>query len=198
MAEIWRRSQVDGDYEVSNLGQVRSIDRIVTSKSSRRASQYSRAFTGKMLKPFLSKSTGYLQVNLSNKTRMSVHRLVALEFCQPSSEGLVVNHKNGNRQDNRAENLEWVTSAENNLHAFRVLSRRPSSLNVFGGDHPTAKPVTGVCLSTGIARHYRSGMEAQADGFSGTAISHCCAGRQKTHKGHRWQFASPDYWGAAA
>ncbi len=52
------------------------------------------------------------------KTTVGVHRLVAMEYCDGYSDGMQVNHKNGIKNDNRAENLEWVTPIQNMKHAF--------------------------------------------------------------------------------
>ncbi|WGY37373.1 NUMOD4 motif-containing HNH endonuclease [Pseudomonas aeruginosa] len=197
MSEIWKCCAADDGYEVSNLGRVRSKDRQIIQGSSSRAKAYSRRMPGRDVKPFVSRSTGYLQVNLGGKKRHNVHRLVATAFCQGFDLGLVVNHKNGVRDDNRAENLEWVTQAENNKHAFDVLGRAPSTLGKFGADSPADKGVTRIDLATGEERRYGSAMDAVREGFDSGAISNCCNGRQKTHRGFAWKFTTRDYWEAA-
>lgn len=140
MEEIWAVVEICPDYEVSNLGNVRSVDRYVTVSASNRTKSYKTFYKGVKVNPFICKQTGYLQIRVKKK-KCSVHRLVAFAHCDGYAEGIVVNHKNGIRNDNRAENLEWVTQAENNLHAFRVNGRRPSSLGKFSGEHPTSKAV---------------------------------------------------------
>ena len=95
-------------YEVSNHGRVRRIQR--------------------PMRP--GRLHGYLFVTLSRKgvyTKGSIHRLVAEAFIGPIPGKMEVNHLNGVRDDNRVENLEIVTHAENVRHARRVLGRR------FGG-----------------------------------------------------------------
>ena len=76
-----------------------------------------------------SDKDGYRIVNLSknnNQKTAKVHRLVLAAFM-PSIEGKnYCNHKNGNKLDNRIENLEWVTASENHLHAFRAGLRKIS------------------------------------------------------------------------
>lgn len=64
--------------------------------------------------------TGYDTVGVHNKTHY-VHRMIAECFCRKGEGANQVNHKNGIRHDNRAENLEWVNATENNIHARRVL-----------------------------------------------------------------------------
>lgn len=104
--EIWHKCEVPYTrYEVSNLGRVRN------------------ARTGQVLRP-TKDGSGYLKVILCyqglQKT-CNVHTLVATAFVEGWREGLQVNHKNGVKTDNRAENLEWVTSSENHQHARDVL-----------------------------------------------------------------------------
>jgi hypothetical protein len=136
------------------------------------------------------RSTGYVQVMLPGRQKRSMHRLVASAFCEGEANWLVVNHKNGVRADNRAENLEWVTHGENLKHAFRVLGARRSSKGKFGESHATSKAVVRIDPTTGERHRYGSGMDAVREGFDSGAISHCCAGRAKVHKGYRWEKAA--------
>ena len=67
-------------------------------------------------------STGYKRVVLYTpiKQRFFIHRLVASHFVDGYDENLVVNHIDGNKQNNSVKNLEWVTRSENDLHAYRL------------------------------------------------------------------------------
>lgn len=88
------------------------------------------SLTNKVLKTDLN-SSGYRRVTLSSEgklCRIMVHRVVALTYINDNTEGLVVNHKDGNKLNNHYSNLEWVTQKENRKHAFRHrLVRRPNS-----------------------------------------------------------------------
>lgn len=99
----------EGFYSVSNLGNVKSLDRILPD---------GRKIKSKSLKKITNKN-GYQMVHLyknSKRTHCYIHRLVAISFLKSSNKNCV-NHINGNKSDNRVENLEWVTHSENNLHA---------------------------------------------------------------------------------
>lgn len=105
-SEIWRTIEGFPDYEVSNLGRVRS-------------NKYQKAL---IRKPRLG-TNGYYQVGLyvnGKRIRKSIHRLVAQAFIPGACNSLEVNHINGIKTDNTAENLEWVTSSENKMHAVRT------------------------------------------------------------------------------
>lgn len=78
-------------------------------------------------------SAGYLRVRVGKGKRVFIHRIVALLFV-PKVEGkLFVNHKDGDRLNNKAENLEWCTVSENALHAFSSLGRKPVCGSKHGG-----------------------------------------------------------------
>lgn len=82
---------------------------------------------------------GYLIVNLmidGKRKGIAIHTLVARAFCDGYKEGLTVNHKDGNKENNNASNLEWVTSKENTLHSIYVLGK-----NTIGKNNPNAKKI---------------------------------------------------------
>ena len=100
----------EGIYSISNLGRIRSER------------------NGIILSMWEDKD-GYLRVNLKVKGEVYqrlVHRLVGENFISNPYNKKQINHKNGIRNDNRVENLEWVTALENQRHKFNVLGYFPS------------------------------------------------------------------------
>jgi len=181
MIELWKDIPGQPGYQASNLGNIRGVPRTAKVKGG------VRSVKGMTLKAFPSGTTGYLQVALF-KARLSVHRLVALAWCDGYFDGAVVDHLNDNRQDNRAENLEWVTYSENTRRSFER-GRVPPSLGQFSADHPTSKAVIATNLATGEETTFDAAMDAVRAGFDSSSISRCCHGQSKSHKGHAWRFA---------
>lgn len=71
------------------------------------------------ISPTIPLSGGYLRVNI-NYTDCKVHQLVARLFIPNTFNKPTINHKNGNKHDNRVDNLEWNTQAENNINAYEI------------------------------------------------------------------------------
>lgn len=116
MEEVWKDiAGYEGLYQVSNLGRIKSLDRIVKRKS-----QPNLPIVGKILNPRKGKN-GYAYVSLSKEAKRktaNVHRLVAEAFVEKHEGCNVVNHIDGNKENNICDNLEWIDSARNNKHAF--------------------------------------------------------------------------------
>lgn len=115
------------DYEVSSEGKVRSIDRVRIHKHWKTGKDTEYHIKGQVKKP-LNSWDGYLETHLqythngnSKNYYARIHRLVAEAFIPNPENKPQVNHKNGNKKDNRVENLEWVTEAENTVHAMKKL-----------------------------------------------------------------------------
>jgi len=113
VSEIWGDViGYEGLYQASDQGRVK---RLVGY----------RCRVERLLKPCLT-TYGYLKVNLcrdGKRTNKLVHHLVLEAHVGEAPEGCQANHKNGVKADNRVENLEWVTSAENTRHAIDVLGK---------------------------------------------------------------------------
>jgi hypothetical protein len=177
MEEIWKDIEgYEGLYQVSNLGRVRSLDRLVTYKNG-----CNRMFKG-CVKRLYKKENGYLSVNMSkdgiDKTYY-VHRLVASTFL-PNLYGLPqVNHKDENKENNCVENLEWCTSIYNSTYnniAYKKADVLRKKVSQYLPD--------GTWIAT-----YASEMEAARQ--TGSAISHIsavCRGENSFAYGYLWKF----------
>lgn len=150
--EEWRDvSGFEGFYQVSNLGRVRSLDRVIKSCDGR-----SYSCKGQLLKPRLKK--GYLCLHLSNKPRnyhVTVHRLVALSFVDGYFEGAQINHIDGVKTNNTPANLEFCTSAHNVNHSIATGLR-----DNFGVKHWACKLTEDQVLE--IRKLYSEGMTQTA------------------------------------
>lgn len=187
--EIWKDiNGYEGYYQISNKGNVRSLDRFDGVHDRQ----------GTIIKPHM-KHNGYLQVGLrKHNTRkwLAIHRLVAIHFIENPDNKPQVNHIDGNKQNNNVENLEWVTAKENQNHATRIGLRnnmpkgeKHPNYGKCGENSKSAKPVIRKDPKTGETKLYKAKILAKDDGFDVTSISKCCHGKLKTHKGYEWYFA---------
>lgn len=121
MEEIWKPIDGFDGYLVSNTGLVKSMSRTI---DGRWGIGTGRIIPDKILKGFYNKD-GYHLVELSNRIRKQVHRLVAISFIENPNEYPIINHKDGNPINNHVDNLEWCSYAYNTQHSYNVLGRIP-------------------------------------------------------------------------
>lgn len=157
-----------GKYQVSNLGNVRSLNYNNTGKI-------------KTMNPGLC--SGYLRIPLSknNKTtKFLVHRLVANAFIENDDpvNKTQVNHKDENPLNNNVDNLEWTTPKENSNYGTR--NRRMAKAQ--------SKKVIGYSLTDNKVVILQSTGQTKKFGFDQAAVSSCCRGDRKTHKGYKWKY----------
>lgn len=182
--EKWKEVKNFEDYyEVSNQGRVRRKQSQVNTGIKHNEK---RIVKERILKPKETKR-GYLSLELSKngKTKtILVHRMVAEAFCEKENEEAnQVNHKNCNKKDNRAENLEWTTDRENKNHGIqnnlyeskRKISVRCKQLNkIFDSSYSAAEYINSKYYGNSkqvknVAAKIRaacSGIQANAYGFT--------------------------------
>lgn len=165
--EIWKDIEnYEGYYQISSLGRVRNA-------------KTNNILTGDI------NNIGYKRVCLytPTKKRFFIHRLVAYHFCEGYSEDLVVNHKDGNKQNNCADNLEWITRSENDLHAFRLKLRKAFPCQF------KHRIVAYDIHTNEIVKIYNNVQECCEDlKVTRTSVYNCCTGKQKTCRGYKLQY----------
>lgn len=172
MKEEWRKVGISPNYSVSSQGRIRNdITNCVLNPGS------------------WSKNSPYLRLLLpteNGQKMLCVHRLVATAFLGEPPNGYVVNHKDGNKQNNCVENLEWTTRSENDKHAYRMGLRHSTSAQIQKAIDATKRKV--INLSTGV--QYESIIAcARAIGGQSTGISKVLSGKRKRYKGMTFAYA---------
>ena len=157
----------EGWYEVSNFGEVRSVDREVNYKTSGKSFR-----KGIVLKPKINKH-GYKEVVLvmnSKRYCYRVHRLVALAFIPNPFNLPCINHLNEDKLDNKASNLEWCTQQHNTLYSMPTLTI--GQYDLFGNLIATFSHYTDAGNSVGGNKY---------------GVFKCCNNKLKTYKGYVWK-----------
>ena len=167
MEELWRPiPNYEGYYEASNLGRIRSVYR------------YKR-----VLKPMIS-NTGYERVDLfknRHRKQYSVHRLVAITFIDNPDNKPFVNHRDENKINNCADNLEWVTHVENCRYGTAIERRTKHfdyskrKINNAGQIEACSKPIAQYTKDGRFVRNWKSASEcARKNGWQISNIRRCC------------------------
>ena len=165
----------DGAYQVSDQGQIRSVDRMVTMIMKETLCRSFRP--GHVISPSMTKC-GYFGVSLykgGKGVHHLVHRLVASAFV-PNPLGLPqVNHLDENKGNNTASNLEWCTAKENSSYGTRP-KRLQTRVAMFTTNGYKVREFESVRDAASFVR------------CDYTSIVHCCRGEQKTAKGYVWKY----------
>lgn len=147
--------------------------------------------SGTIRKPYFT-TKGYLRVTIGNKS-VSIHRLVAAAFVPNPSGHVEVNHRDGDKANNAADNLEWCSRSENMRHAYanglhpgvRLCGEASPNWMRNGSRHPQSMAVR-ASFPDGTFRDYESQGLAARDGFTPSKISQCVNGVRKSHGGASW------------
>lgn len=183
MEEIWKDIKgYEGLYQVSNLGRVRSFDRLVKRKDGRTFVHY-----GKILSPS-SNGNGYQHLILTKDGKhkdVLVHRLVAEAFL-PNPDNLPqVNHKDERPDNNCLDNLEWCAISYNCNYGRHKSNLSKSVTNTSG------KKIYKCTTEGEPIMGYKSVKDAAYDcGLKPTNICNVLKGHNKTAGGFKWRYAS--------
>lgn len=164
MEETWKTIPHENleKYEVSNSGKVRI-----------KLSQH-------MMKPYMANN--YMMCSFTNpitknRDRILVHRLVAKAFISNPDKKKVVNHMDGNKMNNHANNLEWVTMSENTQHAINTLGRAKSNKSVYRIDDAGNK-----------VKYESITVAAQNNNTTRENIKSCLRKKSQTAIGYKWEY----------
>lgn len=177
MNEIWANIKDYEDYQVSNLGRIRSYknNKVI------------------ILKGWIQ-NTGYLTITLNNK-KYSVHRLVAETFIHKEKGKDYVNHIDGNKLNNCVDNLEWCTCKENIQHAFKT-GLMNNAIEKMARKKIRAKYINQYDLNGNYIKTYHGSVEAQKElnlkGISVNSrnIRNVCNGKRNKAGGFIWRYSN--------
>lgn len=169
--EVWKDVKgYEGHYQVSNLGNARSLDREVLNQG------VVQPIKGRILKAGIRNGYKSVVFSLNGKVKNhSMHRLVAEAFIDNEYNLPVVNHIDENKLNNAVNNLEWCTQRENILKSSKQ----------------TCKPreVAQYTLDGALVKIWHSASRASKDTpFDDSLIRKCCTGERNKHKGYKWAY----------
>ena len=200
MREEWRPLVgYEGLYEVSNRGNMKSLERTVWDNRG-----YYRTVPERILKP-MKDSSGYLQVKLwkdGKAKKYLVHRLVAEAFI-PNPDNLPqINHIDENKQNNCMDNLEWCSRSYNMTYngrankvgkkvAEKLRGRKLSEETIKKIAEKKSKPVYSINKVSGLITYWNSAKEAgKVLDIDQGSITRCCQGKLKSCGGFYWMYAN--------
>lgn len=143
MKEIWRNIKGgDGQYKISNLGRVKSLEQKLTIYNPHKDVTYTMVKPERILKLYVNHN-GYYVTNLTLNGKHKpylLHRIMAKAFIPNRENKPCINHKDGIKTNNELCNLEWCTRAENNAHAWKTgLMDNHKNIDFNGSNNPFSK-----------------------------------------------------------
>lgn len=163
MNEVWKDiAGYEGLYMVSNLGRVKSLPRATTK--------------GQIIKPYISTHNGYCYASLSKnnkRTSKRIHGLVMKAFVGMPENGMVIDHIDGDKTNNRLDNLEYVSLSENMQRAFKLGLEKIEGIKV-------------INLETKEVFDSYSAASASVGGSKGLYVARVCKGERSHYRGSRF------------
>ena len=160
--EIWKDiKNYEGMYQISSYGRVRSLDRIVGSSCGK-----TQHIKGKILTICYNKRVNVYEIHLRKDGKrkcFKIHRLVADAFVYNDDpvNKTTVNHIDGDRSNNKADNLEWASYSENEKHAYdklhrpinraKLMKRRCESIDKNTNLHTVYESIESASRGTGVS-----------------------------------------------
>ena len=169
--EIWKNVSIDEKYQISNLGNFKKGNKKING---------------------WVQNTGYRTISIGNK-KYSIHRLVAEAFIPKPDNLQQVNHKDGNKLNNKVENLEWCTPKENMQHAFKT-GLMENAKKIISSMKVRAKIIKQYDLEGNYIKSYKGSIDAQNElnkkGIKVNArnIRSVCEGKRNKAGGYCWKY----------
>lgn len=180
--ELWKPIEgYEGLYEVSNLGRIKALDRTHIQRGNR-GCIYSHIYKGRIMKPICEKESGYRSISLyknGKMTKYNIHRIVAKAFIPNPNNLPQINHKDENKTNNRADNLEWCSTLYNltfGSRLSRIAEKRAKKVAMLNED---GKPVMVFSNISKIERDY---------GIHHSNIIAVCQGKRERAGGYKWAY----------
>lgn len=177
MKEVWKDIPgFEGRYQISNLGNIKSINWRNTNKERLMVPQ--------------DNGHGYKWIGLRDgspiKKQFYIHRLVAQAFIPNPNNLPQVNHKDGNTKNNCVDNLEWCTANYNLSYG----DRHEKEIKTQQLTHPNCKEVLQYSLDgVLIKKHHSQSSAGRELGIHSSGISSCCKGKLIQSGGFKWRYA---------
>lgn len=192
MNEIWKPIKgYEGYYEASNLGNIRSVDRVILSTANILHTEHKQLRRGRVLRQGNGRK-GYKIVVLQKEGRkhtLYTHRVIATTFIDNPDNKPCIDHINGIHTDNRAENLRWVTQKEN-INNPNTIRKNLTTLRRNAKNGCKAKTILQLDKeSLEVIREILPRTSFFKDmGYSREYVTSACRNHRKIAYGYRWAF----------
>lgn len=170
--EIWKKLDINNNYYISNYGKLKRNEKIIKG---------------------WVQNTGYRTVNINNK-KYSLHRLIAINFIENKNNKPFINHIDGNKLNNRIDNLEWCTPKENIQHAFKT-GLMDNAKKIRALMKIRAKYVEQYDLKNNYIKTFIGSVEAEKElknygiKINSRNIRKVCNNERKTAGGYIWKYS---------